>query len=59
MALPTAPLVAPPDWPLRRLADLAGLAHLPCPPQARQRLAGANTPAERDALLGRSLKPQA
>lgn len=39
------------DAPLRRLVDRAGLAILPCPDAARARLRGANTPAERAALL--------
>lgn len=54
MALPTgpAPPDAQPDWPLRRLADRMGLARLPCPAGAAGRLAGANTPLERQALQG-------
>ncbi|MDB5451813.1 MAG: molybdopterin-guanine dinucleotide biosynthesis protein [Caulobacteraceae bacterium] len=38
--------------PLRWLVDQAGLAILPCPDEARTRLRGANTPAERAALFG-------
>jgi molybdopterin-guanine dinucleotide biosynthesis protein A len=38
-------------WPLRRLAERAGLAALPCPPAVARRLRGANSPAERAALL--------
>jgi molybdopterin-guanine dinucleotide biosynthesis protein A len=38
-------------WPLARLADRIGLARLACPLEARARLRGANTPAEREALL--------
>jgi molybdopterin-guanine dinucleotide biosynthesis protein A len=38
-------------WPMARLADLAGLERLLCPPQARARLRGANTPEERESLL--------
>ncbi len=55
MALPTAPTPpdALPDWPLRRLAERMGLARLPCPPGARGRLCGANTPLERQTLQGR------
>ncbi len=55
MVLPTAPTPpdARPDWPLRRLAERMGLALLRCPPGARERLSGANTPFERQALQGR------
>ncbi len=61
MMLPTgpAPADAQSDWPLRRLADQMGLSRLPCPSPARERLAGANTPLERDALLAQGRKPQA
>ena len=38
-------------WPLARLLERAGAVRLTCPPQAAARLRGANTPAERDALL--------
>jgi molybdopterin-guanine dinucleotide biosynthesis protein A len=38
-------------WPLRRLVDALGLRPLPAPAGAKARLRGANTPAERDALL--------
>lgn len=45
----------PPDakagWPLRRLAERAGLATLPVPDGALARLRGANTPEERARLL--------
>ena len=53
MVAPTAPAPAEarPDWPLRRLAEAFALVALPCPPGARERLAGANTPEERLALL--------
>jgi molybdopterin-guanine dinucleotide biosynthesis protein A len=53
MVLPCGPAApqAEPDWPLWRLADLLGLSRLPCPPEARPRLAGANTPEERQALM--------
>jgi len=59
MRLPTAPAPADaqPDWPIRRLAERAGLARLTCPPEARERLAGANTPLERQGLL-RSRRPE-
>ena len=39
------------DWPIDRLVTRAGLARLDCPPDALPRLRGANTPAEREALL--------
>ncbi|MGH6908980.1 MAG: molybdenum cofactor guanylyltransferase [Phenylobacterium sp.] len=45
------PTEAEAGWPLARLADRVGLARLACPPEARGRLRGANTPEERDALL--------
>jgi molybdopterin-guanine dinucleotide biosynthesis protein A len=38
-------------WPLNRLIERAGLAQLSAPPGADARLRGANTPAEREALL--------
>lgn len=46
-----APADAAPDWPLRRFAERAGLARLPPPPGAAERLRGANTPGERERLL--------
>jgi molybdopterin-guanine dinucleotide biosynthesis protein A len=45
------PADAQAGWPMARLAERASLARLPCPETARARLRGANTPAERDALL--------
>lgn len=46
----------PPDaeagWPLRRLVERTGLEVLPVPDGALLRLRGANTPEERDWLLG-------
>lgn len=39
------------DWPLRRLAERAGLTYLRAAPAAHGRLRGANTPEERDQLL--------
>ena len=45
------PADAEAGWPMARLAERAGLARLSCPDAARTRLRGANTPAERDALL--------
>ena len=38
-------------WPLKRLAQAAALAVLPCSDEARPRLRGANTPEERRRLL--------
>jgi molybdopterin-guanine dinucleotide biosynthesis protein A len=49
--LDALPANAEADWPLFRLTEAAGLARLPCPPQAFARLRGANTPDEREALL--------
>jgi molybdopterin-guanine dinucleotide biosynthesis protein A len=51
IALGALPADASPDWPLRRLAERAGLTWLPPPPQAELRLRGANTPGERAVLL--------
>lgn len=55
MVLPTAAagIPAEADWPLRRLAASCGLASLPPPAGARERLSGANTPLERQRLLDR------
>jgi molybdopterin-guanine dinucleotide biosynthesis protein A len=39
------------DWPIGRLVERAGLAQLACSEEMRLRLRGANTPAERDALI--------
>lgn len=44
------PADAAPGWPLRRLAERAGLVSLPVPHGAMARLRGANTPEEREAL---------
>jgi molybdopterin-guanine dinucleotide biosynthesis protein A len=49
--LSAAPLHAEAGWPVSRFIAAAGLARLDCPPGSAQRLRGANTPAERDALL--------
>lgn len=53
MLLPFAAI--PPDveagWPLARLVERAQLARVPVPAAAALRLRGANTPAEREALL--------
>jgi molybdopterin-guanine dinucleotide biosynthesis protein A len=39
------------DWPMARLVERAGLLRPACPAGASERLRGANTPAEREALL--------
>lgn len=44
------PADAPANWPIGRLAQEAGLARPSCPPHARVRLRGANTPEEWAAL---------
>ena len=49
--LSAIPAEAQADWPVGRLAERAGVARLPCPPEALARLRGANTPEERQALL--------
>lgn len=49
--LRAAPPEAGAGWSIRRFASAAGLQRLPCAPAARDRLRGANTPAEREALL--------
>ncbi len=49
---PKAPAGAAPGWPLRRLIEHWGLAALPCLLQTEDRLRGANTPEERERLLG-------
>ncbi|HEV7157215.1 MAG TPA: NTP transferase domain-containing protein [Caulobacteraceae bacterium] len=49
--LGSLPHAARPDWPIARLIERAGLILLAPPEAARERLRGANTPAERAALL--------
>ncbi len=49
-ALPEAAMAG---WPLGRLVERAGLERLACPPDRLDRLRGANTPRERDALIKR------
>jgi molybdopterin-guanine dinucleotide biosynthesis protein A len=51
LALAAAPTDAQADWPMARFVDRAGLTRLTCDPGAQARLRGANTPAEREALL--------
>jgi len=45
------PAEAEAGWPIMRLAERAGLRRLACPEDAQARVRGANTPAERAALL--------
>jgi len=49
--LAVVPAEAAAGWPMARLADLAGVRRLSAPAHASARLRGANTPAEREALL--------
>ncbi|HTI66421.1 MAG TPA: NTP transferase domain-containing protein [Caulobacteraceae bacterium] len=49
--LDAIPADAAGDWPLLRLTERCGLSRLACPPTARARIRGANTPGERAALL--------
>jgi molybdopterin-guanine dinucleotide biosynthesis protein A len=49
--LSATPAGAGGGWSVRRFIDAAGLARLACPADAEPRLRGANTPAERAALL--------
>jgi molybdopterin-guanine dinucleotide biosynthesis protein A len=49
--LAALPAATEAQWPLNRLVQAAGLTVLPCGDQARPRLKGANTPAERLRLL--------
>jgi molybdopterin-guanine dinucleotide biosynthesis protein A len=49
--LGSLPKDARPDWPIARLLERSRLAMLAPPRGARARLRGANTPAERAALL--------
>jgi len=51
MALAAMPPGVRPDWSLRRLVERAGLASPEPPSELRLRLRGANTPAERAAVL--------
>ena len=53
MALDLAalPAEAGAGWPLGRLVERAGLVRIACPADRLERLRGANTPQEREALL--------
>jgi molybdopterin-guanine dinucleotide biosynthesis protein A len=53
VCLDALPKDAEPDWPLGRFVERAGLARVPCPVEATDRIRGANTPQERAALLNR------
>jgi molybdopterin-guanine dinucleotide biosynthesis protein A len=55
LELSAAPPDAGPGWPVARFVERAGLARLPCPPAARERLRGANTPEEWARLLAAGL----
>lgn len=50
--LAALPQDAAAGWPLGRLAERAGLRRIVCPPERLERVRGANTPTERQALLG-------
>ena len=52
------PAGAEASWPLGRLAERAGLLRVPCPADRLDRVRGANTPEEREALLRRLGKPR-
>jgi len=49
--LAALPADARDDWPMARLVERAGLARPACAAGAMDRVRGANTPAEREALL--------
>lgn len=51
LSLHALPADAGAGWPMGRLVERAGLVRLSCPPEARARLRGANTPEERQVLL--------
>jgi len=53
LRLDAIPVDAENDWPLRRLVERAGATTLPCPEALAQRLKGANTPQDREALMAR------
>jgi len=57
MAIDALPGDAGAGWSMRRLVEHAGLARPACPPDAAQRLRGANTPEERETLLRRFVTP--
>ena len=45
------PSATPSDWPLARMIEATDAVRLNCPLDAQRRIRGANTPAEREALL--------
>lgn len=49
--LDALPQDADADWPIRRLIEACGLSRPACPAGAADRLRGANTPSEHQALL--------
>lgn len=53
-ALPPA---AEGGWPLRRLAEQAGLSAIDCPDEVKERIRGANTVEERADLIARFFAP--
>jgi molybdenum cofactor guanylyltransferase len=57
IALAAIPADARDDWPLRRLAERAGLASLVPDPGAVERIRGANTPEEQARLLAAYAQP--
>jgi molybdopterin-guanine dinucleotide biosynthesis protein A len=58
MDVSATPADAAAGWPVARFIQRAGLARPPCPASAQGRLRGANTPAEREALLLGECAPQ-
>jgi molybdenum cofactor guanylyltransferase len=56
VAISALPADAEAGWPIRRLIERAGLARLPCPPGAKRRLRGANTPEEQARLMAEALE---
>lgn len=51
IGLGALPAGAGAGWPVARLIERAGLARVVARPEARARLRGANTPADRETLL--------
>jgi molybdopterin-guanine dinucleotide biosynthesis protein A len=51
VTLAALPADAAAGWPLRRLADRAGLTALPCPAEVEYRIRGVNTQQERAELI--------
>lgn len=57
IAVAAIPADAGAGWPMGRLVERGGLSRLAVPPDSEARLRGANTPAEREALLRRLVTP--